>query len=868
MDRHNANRYNLALQVLEIAEQEGKALVETLKTAVAALEEQTKTNSNPNESPSMAMDTTDKGKGKAREADVSDDEEEASEGADLSPNASQSTKKGALNNRLRDATITLHRVHFVLGDVYHILGRNAEEEASYASAEALRRNVLQASEKDAETSMADLMSRASDAGLEEDALLIELPFLTQGHKIREIEDRRRRARSSDRAAAGLSPLPSSSEEDSDDANSDLEVKKKKKKPKKPKRLSKVIEEVNFIVEEVLHKQANLIWQWRSRISELLTRRLTPGEGDGADGQEYQRSLDDQGEVESYMQAYSSLLADYREALTKERNLLAAHDARQKKTRNTKAAVKAIADEAPLKIREGVELNDAHHELHENLTFQRRDLLMDLNQRAVKSCLTEIRERIGKIKGANDPEKLLLLEASSMIQAVISEKNQLINKFETDLARFRKVFNYRVIYFAQLQEISDSVAQPTIETTLEDTIAEITTQLETLNLKINTGRSRDRYLKHLAEGGMEGQSVDDEERVCILCRCDFVRGYITQCAHIFCEPCLKLWTSRPEGKTCPVCRSAIEVQAMEAFTTTEIEKPAETSEAQDNTVPKSRRVIEYNQIDPDLLTEIQAIKSFGDFGSKIQTLVKHLLYLQTTEPGSKSICFSAWSDSLLILERALKDNDITCLRIDKNGHSAAQKFRTDPNIQVLLLHGERENAGLNVTCASRVFLLESVVHHGFEIQAIARIDRMGQTRSTEVFCYYAEETVERSILDLAARQGLSLYTKDNAAGTLNVTKFQGGNTQNPKSKEAKLKKSAQKGDFIGKVDDMLAVLFPHMYEDVEYLIDGNDTDVEDDADDDRMITSQMEIAAGTSTRAPRTRRPPQVNAEAGPSRIRR
>lgn len=48
----------------------------------------------------------------------------------------------------------------------------------------------------------------------------------------------------------------------------------------------------------------------------------------------------------------------------------------------------------------------------------------------------------------------------------------------------------------------------------------------------------------------------------------------------------------------------------------------------------------------------------------------------------------------------------------------------------LLNSERENAGLNLTCASRVFLLESVVHHGFELQAIARIDRLGQTRPTE------------------------------------------------------------------------------------------------------------------------------------------
>ena len=44
--------------------------------------------------------------------------------------------------------------------------------------------------------------------------------------------------------------------------------------------------------------------------------------------------------------------------------------------------------------------------------------------------------------------------------------------------------------------------------------------------------------------------------------------------------------------------------------------------------------------------------------------------------------------------------------------------------------EKENAGLNVTCASRVILVESVVNHAFELQAIARIDRMGQTRPTE------------------------------------------------------------------------------------------------------------------------------------------
>jgi len=49
--------------------------------------------------------------------------------------------------------------------------------------------------------------------------------------------------------------------------------------------------------------------------------------------------------------------------------------------------------------------------------------------------------------------------------------------------------------------------------------------------------------------------------------------------------------------------------------------------------------------PEVLEAIRQVQILGDFGSKIQTLVKHLLYLQVNDPGSKSIVFSAWADSL-------------------------------------------------------------------------------------------------------------------------------------------------------------------------------------------------------------------------------
>lgn len=58
-----------------------------------------------------------------------------------------------------------------------------------------------------------------------------------------------------------------------------------------------------------------------------------------------------------------------------------------------------------------------------------------------------------------------------------------------------------------------------------------------------------------------------------------------------------------------------------------------------------------------------------------------------------------------------------------------------------------------------------------------------------------ETVEKNILDLAARQGLSLYTKDNSAGSINVTTFATDSKKN--AVDAAGKNQPQKGDFIFK-----------------------------------------------------------------------
>ena len=101
----------------------------------------------------------------------------------------------------------------------------------------------------------------------------------------------------------------------------------------------------------------------------------------------------------------------------------------------------------------------------------------------------------------------------------------MEKLEADLTLIRKAFNQRILYFRQLQEISDSVAEVIWNGTVLDALTEATLDKEELEGNVNRSRARQRYLDTLARKRNEGVEDEDDEG-CILCRCEFVRGYIT------------------------------------------------------------------------------------------------------------------------------------------------------------------------------------------------------------------------------------------------------------------------------------------------------------------------------------------------------
>lgn len=181
-----------------------------------------------------------------------------------------------------------------------------------------------------------------------------------------------------------------------------------------------------MIDEVLNEQGKLIWKWRSHLVSLLTQSLTSN--DDADGQEYSRSLDTQGEAETYLQNYVTLLADRREALNSERTLLAAHEGKEAKTRTTKAAAKAIAtameDEVIEQLGDLVADQQPQNQvLYMELSDARKAILEDFNSsRALRSVMVDLNNIAAGIARDQDMEKVIAKEGATQLRGLLNDQS--------------------------------------------------------------------------------------------------------------------------------------------------------------------------------------------------------------------------------------------------------------------------------------------------------------------------------------------------------------------------------------------------------------------------------------------------------------
>jgi len=239
---------------------------------------------------------------------------------------------------------------------------------------------------------------------------------------------------------------------------------------------------------------------------------------------------------------------------------------------------------------------------------------------------------------------------------------------------------------------------------------------------------------------------------VICQSSFDVGALTKCGHLFCFACLQIWLKNHH--TCPVCKERLTQNDWHKIATQKADILLRGTESSHQDHAFSEAI--YEAVDNKVLQQIQLVELKASFGSKIDNLTRHLLWIKE-QGGAKSVVFSQWSDVLEVMERSFKLNGIGYVRFDQKQtktNDAVQLFKTSRDVQVFMLHSQSQSSGLSLVDATHCFLVEPLINSAIELQAVSRIHRLGQTKPTFVWLYTVNGTVEERVLDVSTRKRLS------------------------------------------------------------------------------------------------------------------
>ncbi|SCU87108.1 LADA_0E02036g1_1 [Lachancea dasiensis] len=211
---------------------------------------------------------------------------------------------------------------------------------------------------------------------------------------------------------------------------------------------------------------------------------------------------------------------------------------------------------------------------------------------------------------------------------------------------------------------------------------------------------------------------------------------TECGHPFCEMCIleyvRFQSERQQEIKCPNCRSKFDPKRLTTV--------KESSEG-------GLSLVLYDT---------------GSKSSKITSLMKSLKRLQDACPGEQVMVFSQFSSYLDIMEKELcasfSKAELIVYKFDgrlsmKERSRVLEEFAEKDlsKLKVLLLSLKAGGVGLNLTCASKAYMMDPWWSPSLEDQAIDRIHRIGQVNNVKVIRFIMEHSIEEKMLRIQERK---------------------------------------------------------------------------------------------------------------------
>ncbi|NXW10518.1 HLTF factor, partial [Fregetta grallaria] len=197
------------------------------------------------------------------------------------------------------------------------------------------------------------------------------------------------------------------------------------------------------------------------------------------------------------------------------------------------------------------------------------------------------------------------------------------------------------------------------------------------------------------------SGSDEE--CAVCLESLTLPVITRCAHVFCKPCIfeVIRSEQPNAK-CPLCRNELRVEHL-------VKCPLEEEIDSSNG----------NKSDQEWISS-----------SKVCSIVFYLAFVMVLESG---FAFTRLDGSMAQKKRV---EAIQCFQSSQAGSPT-----------VMLLSLKAGGVGLNLTAASRVFLMDPAWNPAAEDQCFDRCHRLGQKHNVVIIKFIVKDSVEENMLKI-------------------------------------------------------------------------------------------------------------------------
>ncbi|XP_071803107.1 helicase-like transcription factor [Asterias amurensis] len=223
-----------------------------------------------------------------------------------------------------------------------------------------------------------------------------------------------------------------------------------------------------------------------------------------------------------------------------------------------------------------------------------------------------------------------------------------------------------------------------------------------------------------------QGADEECCICL----ESLRGpVITPCAHVFCARCISdVINNEAMASRCPLCRGNIEKDTLVA-------------------VPRQAQQEQKEVIDADWHSS-----------AKVDAVLECLIREREKDPATKSLVVSQFTKLLSLVEKPLRDSGFRFVRLDgsmsrKQRCEAIEAFSSTllNTPTVFLLSLKAGGVGINLTAASRVFLLDPAWNPASEDQCFDRCHRLGQTKDVVVTKFIVKNSIEERMLELQEKK---------------------------------------------------------------------------------------------------------------------